>query len=352
MKNITQFFAFLAFILSCPALCMEQSWLKKATSNFVNRMLNTTTYQYNSHEHLTSLACIFAMPQSIGQYILYKQRSNMKNFLRVNEANALEEIRKHYNIDPKIWQKQVIEKSQADREFNLQAMREPGNNYNTKHNPTLPIEWVTAIENECKRYNINVKNLNLAASHNENHTFYARARSTCSENNTYIPATIALSIHNTKEYSDIINLNQTACHEMTHITEGHALYITNLTELIAPIPLVEINGHYIKQVKECIKIRKDLQASTSYKHYYCAGEKTADTLIPCDDKDMAQSYMRSKKICRSFGCLTSYPKNDNDIAVLDANWQTAQAIKESRQLYQLIKRNPLQFIDNLKKILL
>jgi hypothetical protein len=377
MTKKLKLFTFFSLITPLSAICMERNWLQQKFSDFTKKMLNTTTYSYGTKDHLTSLACVFFMPNQLGKFILAQQRSNMKRFLKKNEADALEEIRKHYTIDPEIWQEQVIEKSQADLEFNLAAMGETGNNYNTSHDPNLPKEWVDGITKECNRHKFNIHNLNLIASHDPNDSFIATASDFLpNANNKYVPANITLSINAYNEHiahGSALQLIQLAGpHEMTHLTQGHAILTENFLNLIAPIPtiptynqeiqpiptyneeiqLIDIYSpeeiqqklEQLKKIKEDCDIRTQLIKSPLYSDLSTAKEKTADTLLSCDDAEIAKNYLSLKKMLNSQGLSMPYPANDNDIAVLDANWKTTLAIENSRKMLFLARYAPQRLI--------
>jgi hypothetical protein len=329
IKNI-KLVAFLPLIASLSTACMEKSWLERTVSHFAQSTLSAHTYDYGSFKHIATLACLFVLPNQMGQNILTQQRNNMKVFLKNNEANALEEIRKHYNIDPEIWKKSM-EQAKADQEFNLAAMRRMDVNYDTYHDPDLPQEWIAAIKNECKRHDININSFNLTFNQDARDACIASCETKCKKDNTiYSPATINLSKLNYQKY----NYNPTviAYHEITHAIQAH--HISNI--YIHTVAVTTSDYKQLKMQKETLKI---LEKSIEYTSYRAAQEKTADTLIPCDDPKAAKLRLKDN----------FYPNNLNDIAVLDANWKTSQAIKLSRQIYRSALNNSKKIITDIIK---
>jgi hypothetical protein len=192
-------------------------------------MLNRHTYDYLSSKHIGTSLFLLLLPSELSLAILQKQRTNMVTFLRKNEADALEDVKKYWNFDQQTWLN-IMNETKEDIAFNLNALKDT-HNYNVPHDPNLPIECIIAAKNECNRYNFNINNLKLETSndiplHVATTKTYKPDR-TLDGTKQYVPTEINFNTHS------ISNLDPHTCqhiytHEFTHITEGHNIQNKNI----------------------------------------------------------------------------------------------------------------------------
>jgi len=308
MKKIIISFSFLAI---APTMCSEKNWLQQKVDAFAKKMVTRHTYEYNSLEHYRDRAILCILPTKVSQIILKQQRRNMVTFLEENEKNALEGIKKDFNIDNQEWPSimDIIDKEVA---FNQQAMRRKWNYKTTTHDPSLPEAWVNALKRECARHGILPENLNFDVTTNPDAFGTSLTNQPCLSadtpvENTYFPASVWLNLEHAQEVPQ--RLNKSAAHELVHIIKNHCLYDMILWNEIYKPKGVEITEHPL------------------YHNLCAAQEKTADTLVACTDAEYAHDY--ADLVIKR---LVGYPDNHNDMQVLHANWQLSEILTNSQQL--------------------
>lgn len=357
----------IAAFLHLSAICSEKSWLQSKLDAFTHKMVTRHTYEHNSFEHIRDRALLFVMQPNIAQGVLKLQRSNMQKFLRRNEENAIEDIVKEFNIDNQNW---AIRADQLHKaiEFNLKSMQQKGN-YNTKHDPLLPQDWVNALNHECARHAIFSENINFDAA-TISPTALAEAKNTQQNLSltTYVPSSIGLNLTHA-ENNSLERTKQAATHEMVHTIEGHHLIIrvvgyeiSKASEILNVLenqreqleqkinginfnPFNAVNQEQLQSDLDCVntlikKEYKRIHKQPVYKNLIAAIEKTADTLIACSDPAYAENYTYLVKTGELYGV---YEANHNDVIVLDTNWQMSQAITNFQQLKSSIKQKLTAF---------
>jgi len=407
--------------LGTPTMCAEKNWLQRKADELANKLqhkadnLAQSMLTRHSYTHLLSFAylrdkaLLHFMPSHCAQYVLQKQRGNMLNFLKKNEENALEDVRKSLNLDEKTWS-DLMTTFEKEHALHLSEMKKE-NPSNAVHDKQLPPEWINDINHEAYRHNINPKRLNLGIIDDPTSKAYAHTYTErlCSGQYNH-PVHINLNIEainwinksrkittKTPLLDAIVyallrrNLRHTATHEFTHIVQGHDLrqkIISNdlkkqteelskqLEELknlekalrknietikieqenlekgwsvMIPYRLsnlekkteesriaINIYEAQAKQLKEkSIKYQQSIEAyETASLTLTAAQEKTADTYIPCIDKQAARNTRLN---------TVGYLANCNDLRVIHANWQTDQAIENRDKFYRSLQKNMQQF---------
>ena len=120
-------------------------------------------------------------------------------------------------------------------------------------------------------------------------------------------------------------------HEYTHAMHGHSLKREILLDEAKQINQALLNDPQIR-LEDSQKIQLLFQgypASSEYTMLTAALEKTADTFVTCIDGQAAKNAALYTEI-------NGYQKNNNDMNVIHANWQTSQVITSSQQLKNLI----------------
>ncbi len=373
LKTMKRLFLYLNFsiaaLLHLSTTCTEKNWLQGKLDAFTHKMVTRHTYEHNSFEHMRDRALLFLLPPSIAQGVLTLQRSNMQKFLKQNEENTLTDVVKEFNLDDQMWS---IRADQLDKAiaFNLKAMQEKGN-YNTKHDPLLPQVWINALNHECARYAIFSENINFDTTIRPEAFAEAQNTQQYLSLTTYVPSRIGLNLTYAKNSSSE-RIKEVATHEMVHTIKGHSLIlrivnseIYNTSETLNTLknkqqkleqeinrinfwiylnPFNTINEEQLQSDLDCVNalikkeyenIGKRIYKHSAYKNYRAAQEKTADTFVGCFDLEHAQNYVKLVKTGQLHGV---YEANHNDVMVLDANWQTSQAIKDYQQLRSSIKQ--------------
>lgn len=314
MKRVIHFTFIFTILLSMVTWCSAKSWAHNTVDAFCNRMLTRHTYEYNSFEHMRDKALLCLLPTSTAQFVLAKQRSNMSKFLEENEKNALQGVKNYLNYNEKQWS-QVMTTIKEESEFNLNAMRQPGN-YNTLHDASLPPLWVTSLKKECVRHDFRPENISFEWINGDNKGIAA----TISFRpkwwiifNTYYPGKIVLNSNNAKGITKEI-IPHCATHEMLHMAKQHHIQRSIIK----------------KEVMNSASPQIDFFKSTiAGENWEEAMEKTADLLVACVSPEAANNAIKMVHAKRG---NEVYKKNYNDIQVIHANWQMSQTITDFGQL--------------------
>lgn len=359
MKTAIKFslVAFLSLIISLPTLCSEKNKFATTISIHAKDMVSRHTYDYMSPKHIKTGLLLSLLPSQLSLAVLQKQRSNMVTFLRKNEAEALEDVRQYWNYDQEIWSN-IMKKTEEDIAFNLNILKD-SHNYNALHDPNFPSEWITAINNECKRHKFNINNLGLITIKNDSKTLasakIAYEYNGFTDTKIITSRSITLNVANifiqNQSTTDLYNqqLQHAATHEMTHHTQGHtprainilwdkclkpAFWQTNIFHDL--IEKANIEATQRKQLEE------EFNCSPTGKKYTAAIEKTADTLVACSDPQAAKNAYY-------FTRINGYIDNNNDMKTIHANWQLTQAIEKRQRLYQAFVKKGQEFQSALRK---
>ena len=340
------------------------NFAEKKISEHTKRMLNTTTYQYGSFEHIRDLALLNVAPACVSQAILAQQRNNQLIFLEKNEENALEGVRNYWGLDKATWS-DILEKNKQEHEFNLREMRKKTNHGGTFHNSSLPVTWTSALQYECRRHGCNPKNFNFSTTDDMNILACAFEKKQL-PSGAYNPAGIDFNLGYAFRPQE--SIDDSAAHEFTHIIRGHSLrnqniiygageqikkkiehnwpkppnipqYPSRWASIINPGQFqqeVEIFQENLKEFERKLKEKEIFAAeqtekikayskSPAFIALTAAQEKTADTYIICIDPKAAQNVPTAVQ-------YSGYTDNHNDMKVVHANWRATQSIENSKRL--------------------
>lgn len=335
----------------------EKNWVSRKMDDFTQNMLNRHTYANGSFEHLRDMGALFVMPKHCAQYILQQQRTNMLNFLKENEADALNCLKNEFNFDDEEWAA-MMTTIQKESEFNLAAMQQKSES-KAHRDPLLPSPWIDALKRECARHNLDDENVDFGITTDPNALACAGQTRPNVLSNIYHRSSVSLNVDKFNRYCFLQKqkIDQTAAHEMMHTVKGdhiamQVIYnqIIDKSEMVndlrnkykaaqnkyksfsnflfpkySPKQLTEdLNwiGEDLK--KEYAKIQELYGSSLAYKNWEAAFEKTADTTIPCIDPKIAGDVASLIGEYPTGG----YPANHNDLLVIDANWKTSRTIEK------------------------
>ena len=361
---ILSLIAFVSLNTGVSIRCAENNRFTSAIAHYTQDMVNRHTYEYKSPEHIKTGLLLSLLPSHLSLAVLQTQRSNMVKFLRNNETEALEDVRKYWNFDQQKWST-MMDQTKKDIKCSLNVLQD-SHNYNVPHDSSLPSEWITAINNECKRRKFNINNIKLDAKVANDDTF-ASTHVTYThymnpDTKTDISTTITLYPENISRgkrpiIADSHSLQHMATHEMTHVVEGHALYDVNiLWDKQIPVHReTNIFRQWIWGIDDLIKdikteetnnklLEQNFKYSPAGQKWKAAKEKIADTLVACTDPQTAKNgYYRTE--------TNGYVDNNNDMKAMHANWQLTQAIEKRRDLYQAFKNTGQKFQSTLRKFM-
>lgn len=391
MKRIVRGSLIFTLFFNIFAVGSEQNWLQSKISSFAKTMLARHTYEYNSFEHKRDRAFLCLLPAYISQAVLAKQRTNMINFLENNKDNALEGVRKYFNVDEEQWGN-ILQTFEKEHAFNLNAMRQPDTALGHQ-DETLPVEYIHATKQKTARYGINSKNLNIEKTTGK---CFASTREERPSSEKYDPATIEFNTYYLSQCNHHKSEHSTD-HELTHLIRGDSIQesiildeITKKSEVLQKANLLlkqskeledreeqlynkklslferlfdnewdeiskqrrKLNLEFSEINKQFVRINAvydDYLASDAKAIFQAAKEKTADTYVPCIDKQAAKNAFMAINSMTDAG-LASYPDNYNDLQVIDANWQTSQVIADFEQLKKIPQQKVSAFAHSLRSV--
>jgi hypothetical protein len=367
MKKI-YLLASLSLLASTTALPMQ--FIQKiddSISNFIKKSLDAHTYDFNSPKHRKFLAFTYLLPENMGQYYLYRQRQNMKKFLEQNEKNAIEGLRTLHDIDNESWDR-IMKRRQEFYDVNLQRLKDTTNQNEVLDEKNIPAEWIQALKSASNKLGINYRNVDLtiddtiemisgSKTYLRNLIFFSRVLPSWITRPpwTLMPSQIILN----KSKLDSENIEYTTHaieHELTHAIKGHGMLWAALHAEKPRLPFSLIPSYekeintYDKMIQSTQykydriiydskpqrkRIKKDkktgniiIRCSYPERDYFLSLEKTADTLLACDYPDSARNAHD-----------IAYHFNRNDLKTLNANWETAEKIQQSRDMMRSAQKN-------------
>ncbi len=325
------------------------SFAEKKLGDHAKRMVETTTYQHGSFEHIRDLAILSVLPTPISQGILSQQRNNMLTFLEKNEKQALEGVKNYWGFDSATWSN-ILEKNKKEHEFNLAEMRKNTDNRATYHNPSLPAAFMVGVQRECLRYGFNKNNFNLGTTDNVHELAHCFEHKQLAPN-MYTPANVNFNLRYAWRPQE--SIDGTATHEFTHIIKGHSLLRQNIVYGGGEQMINNINEYWQQNKPSFLvlfnpfySIDEDLRKLEQYSttqiekietysgsceemNLTAAQEKTADTYVICIDPQAAKNVP-------SIVQYSGYTDNHNDMKVIHRNWQATRAIEASKPLRRAI----------------